>query len=194
MPAQVVLVHNVRKFATDAAAALRDAGYEVAVFTDPIVALDALEAAETVDLLITRVNFPKGRPNGVSLALMARSKRQDLQVLFAARAEMQPHTEGIGEFLAAPIHIPALMATVRRLLPLRESALLMERSAVIFGPVFEATPTPMPPSALRFSWRTQTLIRLASQQVERSRLIERRLRKSVKWPAVPDGLIALGRS
>jgi DNA-binding NtrC family response regulator len=122
MPAQIVLVHDVRKFANEAAMALRDAGYQVAVFNDPMQALDALDVAATVELLITRVNFAEGKPNGVSLALMARNQRPEVKVIFTARAEARPHTEGIGELVAAPIRIPELVAAVKRLLPLRRKA------------------------------------------------------------------------
>ncbi len=118
MPAQVVLVHNVTKFAFEAAAAIRDAGYGVAVFTDPVKALDALDRAQTIEVLITRVNFPPGKPNGVSLALMTRYRRPNVRVIFTARAEMARHTQDIGELLAAPISIPDLVEAVRRLLPL----------------------------------------------------------------------------
>jgi CheY-like chemotaxis protein len=92
MPAQIVLVHDVEDFATETATGLRNVGYEVAVFTDPNAALDALEAAETVELLITRVNFPAGKPNGVSLALMTRTRRPNIRVIFAAVAETE-HTQ-----------------------------------------------------------------------------------------------------
>jgi DNA-binding NtrC family response regulator len=115
MPAQIVLVHDTERFAVEAAAALREAGYKVAVFTDSIEALDALDTAQTVEVLITRVNYPPGKPNGVALALMARNKRPNISVVFTARADMRRHTEGIGEFLAAPIRIPDLVAMVRRL-------------------------------------------------------------------------------
>jgi CheY-like chemotaxis protein len=118
MPAHVVLVHNVTKFAAEATSALRNAGYQVAVFTDPVRALDALEAAQTVEVLITRVNFPPGKPNGVSLALMTRHRRPNVRVVFTARPEMARHTQDIGELVPAPISIPELVATVRRLFPL----------------------------------------------------------------------------
>jgi DNA-binding NtrC family response regulator len=112
-----VLVHDAEDFATEAATGLRNVGYEVAVFTNPNAALDALEAAETVEVLITRVNFPAGKPNGVSLALMTRTRRPDIRIVFTAVAETEPYTEGIGEFLPMPVHIPDLVATVLRLLP-----------------------------------------------------------------------------
>jgi DNA-binding NtrC family response regulator len=118
MPAQVVLVHNVTKFALEASAALRRAGYRVAVFTDPVKALDALDRAQTVEVLITRVNFPPGKPNGVSLALMTRYRRPNVRVIFTARAEMARHTQDIGELVPAPVSIPELVGVVSRLLPL----------------------------------------------------------------------------
>ena len=40
-----------------------------------MTALSALENADRADVLITRLTFPPGNPNGVSLALMARAKR-----------------------------------------------------------------------------------------------------------------------
>jgi hypothetical protein len=57
-------------------------------------AIEALEAAQLIEVLITRVIFPEGQPNGVSLALMARVKKPGVKVLFAALPETQKHTEG----------------------------------------------------------------------------------------------------
>ncbi len=128
MPGQIILVHNTVGFAHEAASALRDAGYEVAVFADPMPALDALEGAETAELLITGVNYPSGKPNGVALALMARHRRPGIRVVFTAHADMQPHAEGIGEFLPVPVAIPELVAVVRRLLPGRAAPLRMVRA------------------------------------------------------------------
>jgi DNA-binding NtrC family response regulator len=101
MPAQIVLVHNKAGLANEAASALRQARYEVAVFTDPVKALDALEGAKTVEVLITRVNFPPGKPNGVSLALMTRYRRPDVRVIFVARPEMEGYTKDVGELVPA---------------------------------------------------------------------------------------------
>ena len=76
-------------------------GYDVVSFMDSMAALDALETAPIVEVLITRVLLPEGQPNGVSLGLMARLKRPDVKVLFVARPDMEKHTEGVGEFLAS---------------------------------------------------------------------------------------------
>jgi hypothetical protein len=45
------------------------------VFTGSMEAIGAFEAAERIELLITRVVFPEGTPNGVSLARMAKVKK-----------------------------------------------------------------------------------------------------------------------
>jgi DNA-binding NtrC family response regulator len=70
MPASVVIVHDDPVFLDTAAAALRNAGHEVATFDDPMTALSELEAATSVEVLVTRVTFPEGTPNGISLALV----------------------------------------------------------------------------------------------------------------------------
>lgn len=116
MPAQIVLVHDVGMFTDEAAAVLRTAGYAVAIFTDPMQALDALEKAETVEVLITRVRFPDGKSNGISLALVARNSRPGIRVVFTGEPEMARYADGIGVFLPAPVQLTALVETVGRLL------------------------------------------------------------------------------
>jgi hypothetical protein len=83
------LVHDTERFADRAAFALCGAGYEVAVFADPIKALNALDTATTVEILITRVNYPPGKPNGVALALMP-----DTAARMSASYSLRRHTEG----------------------------------------------------------------------------------------------------
>jgi DNA-binding NtrC family response regulator len=115
-PALVVVVHDEPKFSKQTVEALRLAGYEVAAFIDPMAALDALENAQRVEVLITRVRFPLGKPNGIALALMARHKRPGIKVLFTARPEFARHAEGVGEFMPVPIDLTELVAAVGRLL------------------------------------------------------------------------------
>lgn len=79
-------------------------------------ALRALEGAEAVELLITRVRFPPGKPHGLSLARMARSRRPHLKVLFAARSDMAEHTEGIGELVQHPVDMTKLVERAAKLL------------------------------------------------------------------------------
>jgi hypothetical protein len=60
MPSQVVIVHQNRELIEQAASRLRQDGYTVATFHDSMTALGALEAARTVELLITGIDFGSG--------------------------------------------------------------------------------------------------------------------------------------
>ena len=71
MPAQIVVVHDDQKFIERTVVALVDAGHEVVALASSMSAIEPLEAAQQIEVLITRVIFPEGQPNGVSLALMA---------------------------------------------------------------------------------------------------------------------------
>ncbi len=125
MPASVLIVHNDLAFVAVATATLRGAGHDVASFTDPIVALDALEAARRAEVLITRVLFPKGKPNGVSLALVAQSKRPGLRVIFVARADQERHAKGVGDlFMPMPVDLPKLVEEVTHLVQLSRQGVL----------------------------------------------------------------------
>jgi len=68
VPAQIVIVHDDESFLLAATDALKEAGYEVAPFDDPMVALDVLAEARAVQLLVTRVEFAPGKPHGIALA------------------------------------------------------------------------------------------------------------------------------
>jgi DNA-binding NtrC family response regulator len=116
MTARIFIVHDDSAFSADARSALEAAGHTVAAFDDPMLALDALEAAQQIELLITRANFGPGKLNGIALARMVRVKRPEVQVIFTAVQEYEPHTWGLGEFLAAPVHVDEVVEAVNRLL------------------------------------------------------------------------------
>ena len=120
MTARLVVVHDDPSFLDGTVAALQGAGYDVAAFSQSMAALGALESAQRVDMLITRVVFPEGTPHGVALALMAQTKRPGVKVLFTARPEMAPYTEDIGEVLVAPVTAEAVLAKVREMLAARD--------------------------------------------------------------------------
>jgi DNA-binding NtrC family response regulator len=116
MPAQVVLVHDDKSFLEEVAAAFAARGYDIAAFERAITAVSALEAAERADVLMTRLTFPPGNPNGVSLARIARLRRPGIKVFFTGPAQLREYTEGLGEFLPNPISVSELVETVARLL------------------------------------------------------------------------------
>jgi DNA-binding NtrC family response regulator len=116
MPAQIVVVDDDAAYADEVGHALMAAGHEVRVFPDPLAALDALEDARRVELLITRVEFPVGRSNGAALALMARQKRPGVKVLFVCRSEYRKDVEDLGEVLEAPAPASDIVAAAAPLL------------------------------------------------------------------------------
>jgi DNA-binding NtrC family response regulator len=116
MPARVVVVHDEPDFIDRTVAALRAAGHDVMAFSSSMSAIDALEHAQQIEVLVTRVIFPEGQPNGVSLALMTKMKKPGVKVLFAALPETQKHTEGVGEFLPAPVDPSDIVSRVSTML------------------------------------------------------------------------------
>ncbi len=116
MPAQILIVHDVDSFLLAATDALKGAGHEVAPFNDPMTALDLLAEARSVQLLITRVEFAPGKPNGIALARMTRLKLPGAKVLFVALPKYLEHTEGLGAFLSTPVNMAAFVRVASRLL------------------------------------------------------------------------------
>jgi DNA-binding NtrC family response regulator len=116
MPAQIMIVNDNIDFLDQAADTLRQAGYDVATFTDPIAAIDAVRITQRVKLLITRVRFGQQKPHGVSLALMARNRDMRIRVLFTTSSDMAEHAQDVGEILITPVAMPELLSAVGRLL------------------------------------------------------------------------------
>lgn len=121
MPAQIVLVHDDKKFLEEVAAAFAALGHDIAAFERSMTALSALEAAERADVLITRLTFPPGNPNGVSLARIARLRRPGIKVLFAGQEQMREYTDGVGDFLPNPITVSEIVEMVTKLLAERDA-------------------------------------------------------------------------
>ena len=64
---RIGVVHDEQQFLQALVVARSSAGYEVTTFTDPMRAPDALEAAEFVDVLVTRAQFRVGNPTAAHL-------------------------------------------------------------------------------------------------------------------------------
>jgi hypothetical protein len=96
MPARVVVVLRERVLASKTAETLISTGYNATVLTNARVALQALEAAKNIELLIT------SQPNELALARMTRQPRPDLKVIFANGPETEPHIRHDGAFIPTP--------------------------------------------------------------------------------------------
>jgi len=116
MPVRVVLVHDDAIFSDKLVTALISAGHQVAAFRDPLEAWGALEAARLTEVLITRIQFPPGRSNGLALAYMVRSKRPNIQIIFIALPEFAEECKEIGVFLPRAVAVPDVVETVELLL------------------------------------------------------------------------------
>jgi DNA-binding NtrC family response regulator len=114
MSANIILVHDDPEFIEAAAEALKLADHNVTTFRGTMEALDALDTAH-FEILITRVRFPVGQPNGVALARMARMKQPSIKVAFTIAAEYVEDTKGLGEAVIIPIDLPELVATIAKL-------------------------------------------------------------------------------
>jgi DNA-binding NtrC family response regulator len=116
VPAPVVFVYDDPEFTERVAATLTQAGYDVAAFTDPMLALDALDAAKTIEMLITGVIFGPGKPHGLALALMARARRPNIRILFMAVPAAAEHITGWGQFVPLPATPAEVLGAVREIL------------------------------------------------------------------------------
>src|SRR5438093_8637092 len=100
---RVLVVDDDHLFGDAAARMLRAAGFEVSLAPDYRVALEELESARTINLLITDIVMPK-RVNGIALSRMARMRRPDLKVIYLTAYDIPGvEDEAIGSILRKPI-------------------------------------------------------------------------------------------
>ena len=116
MPARVVVVLNEPQLGEEVADSLRKMGYETLAMPDSMVALDALESAALIELLVSSINFPAGKPNGISLALMARVRRPELNVIFLGSPDYAQCSAGLGEIIQTPASAPEIVQHATNLL------------------------------------------------------------------------------
>ena len=94
--------------------ALRAAGCAVVSYSDSMIALNDIESCDHIDVMVTRVTFSPGKPNGISLTLVLRTQYPALKVMFVAQAEHEKHIDGIGELIPAPVDAEKLIQAVLR--------------------------------------------------------------------------------
>src|SRR5215471_8469039 len=83
---RILLVDDVARFRSEAAAALRRDGYRVIAVATTTAALDRLDRGLAIDILVTRVLMPAGHPHGLALARMVRLRGPEVRVLIHAVA------------------------------------------------------------------------------------------------------------
>jgi DNA-binding NtrC family response regulator len=116
MPARIVVVLNEPEIAEEAASALGAQGQDALALVDPMTALEALEGAERIEVLVTGLDFAPGKPNGIALGRMARLKRPGIRVLFVGPADFENLAEGLGTFMASPVTVPQVVEGILRTL------------------------------------------------------------------------------
>lgn len=116
MPARIVIVQDDPELRYDLVLNLRAQGHDVSAYADPLIAWSALEATRRVEVLITSIQFSPGRSNGLALALMARSKRAGLKILFMAQPDCTKDVAELGECLRLPIRVSEVVETVEGVL------------------------------------------------------------------------------
>jgi DNA-binding NtrC family response regulator len=116
MPARILVVHDDSTFREPLAASLKTSGQDVASFADISTAWNALDAAERMEILVTRVNFGPGKPHGVALARSARFRKPGIRVLIVARSVYAEDAAGIGLFLPNSATVSRVADTVERML------------------------------------------------------------------------------
>jgi DNA-binding NtrC family response regulator len=103
-------------FSEATARVLRAAGFEVSVAPDHRLALEDLESARPIDLLITDIVMPE-RVNGVALSRMAQMRRPGLKVIYVTGYDIQGVDDEVdGPLLRKPIDEGQLVAEAKRLL------------------------------------------------------------------------------
>jgi DNA-binding NtrC family response regulator len=117
MPAPIVIVHDDPDTLDPLAAALISAGHGVATFDDALAAWEALREARTIELLITRVRFGRGKPHGLALVIHTRRRRPDVKVIFTGSPQsIEAVKHSAHGFIRTPIKLPEAVATVERVL------------------------------------------------------------------------------
>jgi hypothetical protein len=117
MPARVVVVlDGADGLAQRTVETLLADGIDALALPSFMVALDALEASQRIELLVTCPEFVAGPPNGIALARMARLKRPGVKILFIGSLEFAHLADGLGEFLPTPTSVDDVTGVVTRML------------------------------------------------------------------------------
>ena len=116
MPAHIAIVHDDPDFLDRIEAALSGAGDDVRTYCTALAAINAFDETDPIDVLITRMRFPPGESNGLSLALIARRQNPHIKIVFIAAAEFAEDVADLGTLLPTTVDIPEILDTIDSLL------------------------------------------------------------------------------
>lgn len=115
----ILLVDDDEACAFATAAYLTDCGHEVISVQSSMKALEVLEAADQIDLVLTDLVLGSGEPNGISLARMARMKRSGIKLMLmtgyrdiAADESAMP-----GKMFYKPLDLDELARAIEAMVP-----------------------------------------------------------------------------
>ncbi len=115
-PRHILVVEDDEPYARLVKRMLESAGFHVTTATNFVAALHVVEDGTHVDLMLADINMPAGTPHGLSIGLMAQSKRGDLRVIYmtgsadpAQIARFAPSAK----ILRKPFTAPDLLAAVK---------------------------------------------------------------------------------
>ena len=148
MCARLVVAHEEQTFLLPLAAALRSAGHEVVAFENPNAAWDAITARKSVEILISGLHFPADGPSGDVLAKQACIHHPGIRVIFIASPDMRKYADKLTMFLATPVSIAGVIATVAGLsTPCLAAEAVTFRSRSVQGTRVSAFSAPSPSTA-----------------------------------------------
>jgi hypothetical protein len=116
MPPRVVVLYDEPDFAGQLASALRLAGYSVDAFIGPVAEWQVIARLQQADVLITGVEYPPGRSNGVIVALRV-GNHPDIHLLVAGEPKGAERADRAGAVLrVAQGTVTNVVKTVKLLL------------------------------------------------------------------------------
>jgi CheY-like chemotaxis protein len=109
----ILVVDDDEGFREAVGAQLRAVGYAVRLAPDYRLALEILEGADPVDLLILDIVMPD-RVNGLALGRMARLRRHDIKIIYISGYEVAGlDREALGPIIRKPVNNDELLDAVR---------------------------------------------------------------------------------
>jgi CheY-like chemotaxis protein len=117
--ARILLIEDDDAMRRMVAQMLEQAGFAVMPAHDYSAAIQFIESAAPIDLLLTDIGMPAGTPHGVSIALMARTKRPRLKIVYMSGTHSAAQIDAVADaaaFLAKPFRRDDLLRTVESVL------------------------------------------------------------------------------